>query len=67
MKGVVTKEELARCVREVMDDGKGYRTKAASWSHKAKKAMSEDGSSDRNITDFLSKLGLDPHIIKHMS
>ncbi|KAI4982491.1 hypothetical protein ZWY2020_022983 [Hordeum vulgare] len=58
VKGVVTKEELARCVREVMDDAKGYTTKAASWSHKAKKAMSQDGTSDRNIADFLAKLGL---------
>ncbi|KAF7091481.1 hypothetical protein CFC21_094056 [Triticum aestivum] len=61
VEGVVTKEELARCIREVMDDAKGCRTKAASWSHMAKKAMSEHGSSDRNIADFLSKLGLSAH------
>ncbi|XP_037432071.1 UDP-glucosyltransferase UGT13248-like [Triticum dicoccoides] len=58
VKGAVTKEELTRCVREVMDDGKGYRTNAASWSHKAKKAMSAHGSSDTNITHFLSRLRL---------
>ncbi|KAF7091489.1 hypothetical protein CFC21_094060 [Triticum aestivum] len=62
VKGAVTKEELARCVKEVMDDTKGYKTNAASWSHTAKKAMSEDGSSDRNIADFLSKLGRLPSI-----
>lgn len=52
--GVVRKEEVERCVKEVMD-GEGYRKRAAAWRAKANKAMSQGGSSDRNIAEFLSK------------
>ncbi|CAL4941479.1 unnamed protein product [Urochloa decumbens] len=56
--GMVRKQELERCVREVME---GERTKlfkknATSWSNKAKKAMAERGSSDSNMVEFLTKL-----------
>ena len=34
-----------------------YRQNAARWK-KARKAMSEGGSSDNNIMEFLGKLGL---------
>jgi pathogen-inducible salicylic acid glucosyltransferase len=57
-KGVVRKEEVERCVREVMEgeSSEEYRKNATGWSQKAKKAMSEGGSSDSNIVEFLSKI-----------
>ncbi|TVU08895.1 hypothetical protein EJB05_42322, partial [Eragrostis curvula] len=56
-KGVVRREEVERCVREVMEGKRSeeFKNKAIEWSHKAKKAMAEGGSSDINISDFLSK------------
>uniref|UniRef100_A0ACD5YDN3 Uncharacterized protein n=1 Tax=Avena sativa TaxID=4498 RepID=A0ACD5YDN3_AVESA len=53
--GVVRKEEVERCVREVMREEGPYRMKAAEWRKKAKSAVNEGGSSDRNIAEFLSK------------
>jgi len=35
-----------------------YIRNAAGWKEKAKRAMSEGGSSDKNILEFLGKLGL---------
>ncbi|KQJ91066.1 UDP-glucosyltransferase UGT13248 [Brachypodium distachyon] len=55
--GVVRKEEVERCVREVMG-GEEYRRNAAQWKEKARMSMSEGGSSDRNIVEFLRDLGL---------
>ncbi|CAL5087319.1 unnamed protein product [Urochloa decumbens] len=59
--GVVRKEEVERCVREVMDGERSveYRQNAATWKEKAKRAVSEGGSSDSNIVEFLGKLGLE--------
>ncbi|TVU23203.1 hypothetical protein EJB05_30196, partial [Eragrostis curvula] len=42
-------------------DGRGemskqYRDNARSWSIKAKKAMSEGGTSDNNMVEFLAQL-----------
>ncbi|KAF0915823.1 hypothetical protein E2562_039124 [Oryza meyeriana var. granulata] len=56
--GVVRKEEVERRVREVMEGEKSkeYMRNAASWSAKARSAMSEGGSSDRNISEFLAKI-----------
>ena len=56
--GVVRKEEVERCVRQVMEGERSeeYRKNAAGLSEKAKKAMSEGGSSDSNIVEFLSKI-----------
>ncbi|KAL6845969.1 hypothetical protein ACP4OV_023417 [Aristida adscensionis] len=56
--GVVRKEEVERCVRQVMEGetSEEYRKNAKSWSEKAKKAMNEGGSSDKNIVEFLNKL-----------
>ncbi|KAK1632386.1 hypothetical protein QYE76_006701 [Lolium multiflorum] len=53
--GVVRKGEVERCVREVMGGEGTYMIKAAEWRKKAKAAVSDGGSSDRNIADFLSK------------
>jgi UDP:flavonoid glycosyltransferase YjiC (YdhE family) len=53
--GVVRKEEVERCVKEVMGGEGTYRMKAAEWRKKAKAAVSEDGSSDKNIGEFISR------------
>uniref|UniRef100_A0A0D9XFP1 Uncharacterized protein n=1 Tax=Leersia perrieri TaxID=77586 RepID=A0A0D9XFP1_9ORYZ len=57
--GVVRKEEMERCVREVMEGEKSeeYMKNAADWKEKAGSAMSEGGSSDRNIIEFITKFG----------
>ncbi|CAN6182985.1 unnamed protein product [Urochloa humidicola] len=59
-RSVVRKEEVERCVREVMEGEKAmeYRQNATNWKEKAKRAMSEGGSSDNNIIEFIGKLGL---------
>lgn len=56
--GVVRKEELERCVRQVMEgeSSEKYRKNAAGLSEKAKKATSEGGSSDSNVVEFLNKI-----------
>ncbi|CAN6175038.1 unnamed protein product [Urochloa humidicola] len=58
--GVVRKEEVERCVREVMDGERSmeYQQNAARWKEKAKRAVSEGGSSNNNIVEFLGMLGL---------
>ncbi|EER94182.1 hypothetical protein BDA96_01G252900 [Sorghum bicolor] len=59
MEGVIRKDEVERCVRQVMDGEKSkeYMENAMNWREKAKRAMSEGGSSDRNIIEFLGKFG----------
>lgn len=54
--GVVRSEEVERRVRDVMEGEmcEELKTKALEWSGKAKKAMSEGGSSDTAISNFLS-------------
>ncbi|KAJ1254819.1 hypothetical protein BS78_K321600 [Paspalum vaginatum] len=56
-KGSVKREEVERCIREVMDGEmkQEYRRKAAQWMQKAKEAMQEGGSSDKNIAEFATK------------
>jgi len=53
--GVVRREELERCIREVTGDDK-YACNALDWKEKSKRAMSQGGSSDMNITEFLQAL-----------
>ncbi|KAF8780803.1 hypothetical protein HU200_000747 [Digitaria exilis] len=62
--GVVRSAEVERCVREVMEGEmcKEFRMKALEWSSKAKKSMSEGGTSDVNISDFLSSFGHTAHM-----
>jgi pathogen-inducible salicylic acid glucosyltransferase len=57
-KGVVRSEEVERRVRQVMEGkmSKEFRMKALDWSNKAKKCMSEGGTSDTNILDFISSV-----------
>uniref|UniRef100_A0A0D9XFQ2 Deoxynivalenol-UDP-glucosyltransferase n=1 Tax=Leersia perrieri TaxID=77586 RepID=A0A0D9XFQ2_9ORYZ len=58
--GIVQKAEVERCVREVMEGerSKEFMKNAAGWSGKARCAVSEGGSSDKNIEGFLSKYRL---------
>ncbi|KAF7006326.1 hypothetical protein CFC21_021375 [Triticum aestivum] len=53
-KGLVRREEVERCIKEVMG-GKEYMRNASKWMQKAKEAMQEGGSSDNNIADFAAK------------
>uniref|UniRef100_A0ACD5WP40 Uncharacterized protein n=1 Tax=Avena sativa TaxID=4498 RepID=A0ACD5WP40_AVESA len=55
--GWVTREEIDRCIKEVMD-GKMkdmYKRNAGKWMQKAKEAMQEGGNSDKNILEFVAK------------
>uniref|UniRef100_A0ACD5Z0R4 Uncharacterized protein n=1 Tax=Avena sativa TaxID=4498 RepID=A0ACD5Z0R4_AVESA len=55
--GVVRKEEVERCIREVLDGVRKeeYKKSAYIWMKKAKEAMQEGGSSDKNIAEFAAK------------
>ncbi|TVU07284.1 hypothetical protein EJB05_47333, partial [Eragrostis curvula] len=56
-KGLVTSEEVERCIREVVEGERKeeYKRNAAMWMQKAKEAMQEGGSSDKNIAEFAAK------------
>jgi len=56
-KGLVTRDEVEKCIKDVMDgDTKDkYRMNATMWMQKAKEAMLNGGSSDKNITEFAAK------------
>ncbi|KAL7201240.1 hypothetical protein ACSBR1_033031 [Camellia fascicularis] len=58
-KGIVRREEIEHCVREVMEGerGKEMKRNAIKWSELAKEAVGEGGSSDRNIHEIVAKLG----------
>ena len=55
--GIVRKEEVERCIREVLDGERKqeYMKNSAMWTRKAKEAMQEGGSSDKNIAEFVAK------------
>ncbi|KAK1677736.1 hypothetical protein QYE76_038584 [Lolium multiflorum] len=55
--GWIMRDEIDRCIKEVMDGERKdeYKRNAAKWMQKAKKAMQEGGSSDKNITGFAAK------------
>ncbi|XP_047316109.1 UDP-glycosyltransferase 74F2-like [Impatiens glandulifera] len=57
-KGIVGRDEVERCVREVMDgeSGKEMKMMALKWRDLAKEAIDEGGSSDINIDNFIKKL-----------
>ncbi|KAF8014720.1 hypothetical protein BT93_H0509 [Corymbia citriodora subsp. variegata] len=57
--GLVTSEEVERCVREVVGGGERGREVAESarrWMETAKAAIAEGGSSDQNIDEFVENL-----------
>lgn len=55
--GFVGREEIAGCIKEVMEGEKGKEMKrnALRWKDLAKEAVSEGGTSDRCIDAFVSK------------
>lgn len=56
--GVVRKEELIKCLKEVMEGerGKEIKSNGNKWKELAKKAISEGGSSDECINEFVQHL-----------
>ncbi|XP_065860816.1 UDP-glycosyltransferase 74E1-like [Euphorbia lathyris] len=56
--GIVTKDEIERCISEVMEGESGdkMRRNCEKWMKIAKMAVDEGGSSDRNIQEFVEKL-----------
>ncbi|XP_044465777.1 UDP-glycosyltransferase 74E2-like [Mangifera indica] len=57
-KGIVTREEIEMCIREVMEGEKSeeLRKNSKKWKELAKEAVDEGGSSDRNIEEFVAKV-----------
>ncbi|KAL9240716.1 hypothetical protein vseg_014902 [Gypsophila vaccaria] len=56
--GLVTREEIELCILDVMEGEKSQEIKsnAQKWKHLAKQTMEDNGSSSRNIEDFVAKL-----------
>ncbi|KAI5562561.1 hypothetical protein BDE02_15G061500 [Populus trichocarpa] len=56
--GIVTTEELEKCIRGVMDgeNGEEIKRNANKWRELARSAVSVGGSSDMNINEFVVKL-----------
>ncbi|KAE8726691.1 UDP-glycosyltransferase 74E2 [Hibiscus syriacus] len=56
--GIITKEEIQRCVREVMEGDRSLDIKRNSgkWKKLAIDAIDEGGSSDKNIEEFVAKI-----------
>eukprot|EP01018_Ginkgo_biloba_P015406 Gb_14882 [translate_table: standard] len=56
--GVVDREEVERCIRNVMEgeDGFELRKNALKWKVLAREAVVEGGSSDRNIQEFVNDI-----------
>nr|XP_023928027.1 UDP-glycosyltransferase 74E2-like [Quercus suber] len=56
-KGIATKEEIELCIREVIGDrGKEMKRNLMKWMELAKEAVNKDGSSDKNIEEFVAKI-----------
>ncbi|TMW97681.1 hypothetical protein EJD97_005158 [Solanum chilense] len=60
MLGIVKREELLFCLKEVMEGEKSYeiRKNATKWRDLAKKTVSEGGSSDKAVNEFVESLNL---------
>ncbi|XP_065860817.1 mogroside IE synthase-like [Euphorbia lathyris] len=56
--GIVVKEELEFCIREVMEGDRAdeMRENCEKWKRLANEAMEEGGSSDKNIDQFVAEL-----------
>ncbi|KAL0928427.1 hypothetical protein M5K25_000308 [Dendrobium thyrsiflorum] len=54
---IVRREEVERCVREVMEGerSEGIRRRAREWKEASRRAMDAGGSSDQNIAELLDK------------
>ncbi|XP_065860818.1 mogroside IE synthase-like [Euphorbia lathyris] len=57
---MVKKEEIEKCIREVMEGEKAneIRKNSKKWKKLAKEAIDEGGTSDRNIQEFVAKMML---------
>ncbi|KAJ6419521.1 hypothetical protein OIU84_029592 [Salix udensis] len=57
-KGIVTKEEVERCTREVLESERSnvIRGNSGKWRKLAKIAVDEGGSSDNNIEEFVTEV-----------
>ncbi|KAJ0093501.1 hypothetical protein Patl1_26839 [Pistacia atlantica] len=57
-KGIVTREEIEVCIREVMEGGrsKDFRRNSEKWKELAKEAVDEGGSSDKNLEEFVAAI-----------
>ncbi|XAR64547.1 hypothetical protein NMG60_11008273 [Bertholletia excelsa] len=57
-KGTICREEIEKCIREVIvgERGDELRRNAAKWGELAKEAVSEGGSSDKNIEEFVKEI-----------
>jgi pathogen-inducible salicylic acid glucosyltransferase len=57
-KGLVRRDALEHCVREIMEGerGKEIKKNAFKWRKLAKEAVDKGGSSDKNIEEFVAKL-----------
>ncbi|KAK3206075.1 hypothetical protein Dsin_020121 [Dipteronia sinensis] len=56
--GIMRREEIENCIREVMEGEKGreMRRNSKKWRELSIKAVSEGGTTDKNIDKFVSKL-----------
>ncbi|XVE80832.1 hypothetical protein DITRI_Ditri15bG0012000 [Diplodiscus trichospermus] len=57
-KGIINKEEIERCIKEIMygDKSKDIKKNSEKWKKLAVEAVKEGGSSDKNIEEFVAKL-----------
>ncbi|XP_010243149.1 PREDICTED: crocetin glucosyltransferase, chloroplastic-like [Nelumbo nucifera] len=63
--GVVEREEIMRCLDMVMEgeNGEEMKRNARKWKELAKKAVKEDGSSDKNLRRFVEEIRKDCWIV----
>ncbi|MBA0879538.1 hypothetical protein Goshw_007777 [Gossypium schwendimanii] len=56
--GIVSGDEIERCIRQVMEGEEGIEMKrnAMKWKELAAEAVYEGGSSDKNIDEMVSKI-----------
>ena len=56
--GIVGREVLKHCIRQVMEseEGKEIKKNVIKWKSLAARAVDEGGSSDKNITEFVNGL-----------
>ena len=56
--GIVRREVLKHCMRQVMEseEGKEMKKNAIKWKSVAARAVDEGGSSHKNITEFVNGL-----------
>ncbi|KAL5865542.1 hypothetical protein ACOSQ3_003056 [Xanthoceras sorbifolium] len=57
-KGIMTREVVENCIKEIMEGEKGKEIKenAKKWKNLAREAIDEGGSSDKDIDEFVARL-----------